>query len=285
MIEKVCLITGATRGLGKHLTYRFWKAGYSLCLISRSEVALADIVRSLPCAEGQQAFFYACDLACAEMVEDTVVKIKKSLPRLDVLVNNAAIQGPIGPTWENDIKAWRNTLQVNLLTPVILCHAFVPLMKRSEGGAIINLSGGGAASPRAYFGAYASAKAGLVRFSETLAVETRTLGIRVNCIAPGVMKTAMLNEVLEKGADFAGEHEYAIASKVFVEGGSSMDRVADLALFLASKEGCGVTGKLISAVWDNWEHWSDHLEELNSSDVYTLRRIAGRDRNMMWGDK
>ena len=285
MIEKICLITGATRGLGERLTFRFWKAGYSLCLVSRSEVDLAAVVRSLPFAKGQQVFFYACDLACADMVDDMVMKVNRSLPRLDVLVNNAAIQGPIGPTWENDIDAWRSTLQVNLLTPVTLCHSFVPLMKKSGGGAIINLSGGGAASPRAYFGAYASAKAGIVRVSETRAEETRTLGIRVNCIAPGAMKTAMLNEVLEKGEEFAGVTEYELARKVFHEGGSSMDRVADLALLLASKEGCSVTGKLISAVWDNWEHWPEHIDELNSSDVYTLRRIVGRDRNMMWGDK
>jgi 3-oxoacyl-[acyl-carrier protein] reductase len=64
-----------------------------------------------------------------------------------------------------------------------------------------------------------------------------------------------------------------------------MDRVAALALFLASDASKGITGKLISAIWDRWESWPDHLDELSSCDVYTLRRITGRDRNMMWGDK
>ena len=64
-----------------------------------------------------------------------------------------------------------------------------------------------------------------------------------------------------------------------------MDRVAALALFLASDASKGITGKLISAIWDDWEHWPEHLDELSSSDIYTLRRIAGRDRNMTWGDK
>ena len=99
------------------------------------------------------------------------------------------------------------------------------------------------------------------------------------------MKTAMLGEVLEKGAKASGEREYDIASKVFAEGGASMDRVADLALFLASDASSGITGKLISAVWDKWEDWPQHLDELNRSEVYTLRRIAGRDRGMTWGDK
>jgi 3-oxoacyl-[acyl-carrier protein] reductase len=124
-----------------------------------------------------------------------------------------------------------------------------------------------------------------VRFSETLAEETKPLGIRVNCIAPGAMKTGMLGEVLQKGAHAAGEREFAIASKVFAEGGASMDRVAELAQFLASDKSNGITGKLISAVWDDWEHWADHQDELSSSDAYTLRRIAGRDRGFTWGDK
>jgi predicted dehydrogenase len=151
-------------------------------------------------------------------------------------------------------------------------------MRESGGGSIINISGGGATSPRENFSSYATSKAAIVRFSETLAMETRGDGIRVNCIAPGAMKTSMLEEVIKKGNKVAGEKEYEIARKIIVEGGASMERVAELALFLASDESNGITGKLISAVWDNWKQWPEHLKELNESDVYTIRRIAGRDR-------
>jgi len=194
------------------------------------------------------------------------------------------VHGPIGPVWENDFAAWNQALQVDLLAPVALCKGLIPLMNGTSGGSIINLSGGGATGPRPNFSAYATAKAGLVRFSETIAEELKASGIRVNCIAPGAMKTAMLGELLSKG-DAAGERELSLASKVFEEGGASMDRVADLALFLAGDAGKGITGKLISAVWDDWEHWPEHLDELASSDIYTLRRIAGRDRGFDWGDK
>jgi 3-oxoacyl-[acyl-carrier protein] reductase len=203
---------------------------------------------------------------------------------LDVLVNNAATQGPIGPLLENDFLAWQRTVQVNLLAPVAFCQALIPLMKKMRGASIINLSGGGATGPRANFSAYATAKAGLVRFSETSAEELIPDGIRVNCIAPGAMKTDMLGEVLAKG-DAAGARERKLANKVFEEGGASMNRVADLALFIASDLSKGITGKLVSAMWDNWEHWPEHLQELSGSDAYTLRRIAGRDRGFTWGDK
>lgn len=175
-------------------------------------------------------------------------------------------------------------MQVNLFAPVVLCQGLIPLMKRPEGASIINLSGGGATGPRANFSAYATAKAGLVRFSETIAEELKDQGIRVNCIAPGAMKTAMLQEVLEKG-DAAGSREASLASEVFTKGGASMDRVADLVLFLASDASRGISGKLISAVWDNWEQWPQHSDEISQSDVYTLRRVAGRDRGFEWGDK
>jgi len=285
MTNKICLITGATRGLGEFLAHRFWDAGFNLALVASSEAGLVQLTNSLPERLGQEAIQFVCDLSDPVQLLALSTKIRATLPRLDVLVNNAAIQGPIGVLWENDFSLWQKTIQVNLFAPVALCQVAVPWMKEMGGGAIINLSGGGATGSRVNFSAYATAKAGLVRFSETLAEETKAVGIRVNCIAPGAMKTQMLSEVLEKGADSAGEREFAIANKVFAEGGASMNRVADLAVFLASDASKGITGKLISAVWDNWEHWSEHKDELSSSDVYTLRRIAGRDRGFLWGDK
>jgi len=285
MSAKFALITGASRGLGEILAQYFWDSGFSLCLVARGEVELKKIEHALPERKGQRIIRLVCDLADPALVSVLPPIVREWLPRLDVLVNNAAIHGPMGPLWENDFRLWQQAIQVDLLAPVALCSAFVPWMIETGGGSIINLSGGGATGPRVNFSAYATAKAGLVRFSETLAEETRQLNIRVNCIAPGAMKTTMLGEVLEKGAAAAGEQEFAFASKVFAEGGAPMDRVAALALFLASDASKGVTGKLISAVWDDWEHWPEHMDELSSSDVYTLRRIAGRDRGFTWGDK
>jgi hypothetical protein len=99
------------------------------------------------------------------------------------------------------------------------------------------------------------------------------------------MGTAMLEAIVIKGVKVAGKREYEAAVRVLSEGGASMQRVAELCHFLASDASSGITGKLVSAVWDDWEHWPEHLHELRTSDVYTLRRIAGRDRGFSWGDK
>ncbi len=283
-MTRFALITGGTKGLGVHLVRRFWLEGYSLVIVARNQGDIHIVLDDLPERNDQSAAPLVCDLADTKKVSALLDAIKATIPHLDVLVNNAAIQGPIGPLCENDLSAWQQTLQVNLFAPVALCQGLIPLMKRPDGASIINLSGGGATGPRANFSAYATAKAGLVRFSDTLAEELKGDGIRVNCIAPGAMRTAMLQEVLQK-VDAAGTREASLASEVFAKGGASMDRVADLALFLASDASKGISGKLISAVWDNWEQWPKHLDELSQSDVYTLRRIAGRDRGFVWGDK
>lgn len=281
---KIALITGASRGLGECFVRRFWNAGFTLCLVGRNKDSLKRISASLPHQNNQRIFLFDCDFSDIASVQSLPDSIKDQIQHMDVLINNAAIQGPIGPLWDNDVNEWKNTLQVNLFSPIILCRAFVPWMKETGGGSIINISGGGATSPRPNFSAYATAKSGLIRFSETLAVETKALGIRVNCIAPGAMQTEMLHEIVKKGEILAGKHEFDNAKNLIERGGSSMDKVANLALFLSSSMSNGITGKLISAVWDPWESLPEHLEDLDRTDIYTLRRIVPRDRGKNWGN-
>lgn len=278
------LITGASRGLGLHLVNRFWSSGWNVALVSRDGEALSKAIMSLPARPNQSTMIFSCDFSEANAVNHLIGELKEHLPRLDALINNAAIHGPIGPLLGSSMDKWNEAIQVNLLAPVTLCHGLIDLMSRFGGGSIINLSGGGATSPRANFSAYASSKVALVRFSETLAQEVSSQHIRVNCISPGPMKTALLEEVVARGVDASGELEFSVAENTLAGNGTSMDRVADLALFLTGKTGSAISGKLISAIWDNWALWPKHSEELKKSDAYTLRRIVGRERGMDWGD-
>jgi len=158
-------------------------------------------------------------------------------------------------------------------------------MKSRRRGKIIQLSGGGATNPMPRISAYAVSKAAIVRFAESLAEEVREFNIDVNSIAPGALNTRMLEEVLAAGPDKVGAEFFNRSVKQKQSGGAGLERGAALAVFLASDASDGITGKLISAMWDNWEHWPEHVTELGSSDIYTLRRIAGRDRGAAWGDK
>jgi NAD(P)-dependent dehydrogenase (short-subunit alcohol dehydrogenase family) len=280
-----CLITGACRGLGRKLATTYWQAGASLFLTARSSQALDGVAASLPARAGQNVAVFPADLADPEVPARIVDECRRFFASLEILVNNAATQGPIGVTWENDSQEWLRTIRVDLLAPVEICRLCVPWMAARRRGKVINLSGGGAASPRPRFSAYAAAKAALVRFSETLAEEARELGIDVNCVAPGAMDTDMLNAILTVGAEKSGAGEHRRAKDARKGGEDAMEKAAALCTFLASPASDGITGKLLSAVWDPWESLADHREDLAGSDVYTLRRILPKDRGWDWGDR
>ncbi len=281
---KRVLITGASRGLGREIAHAMWCAGATLLLAARSAEALRELATELAAGArgGQQVATVAVDLASPADVARLVEHARRTWDRLDVLVNNAAIVGPIGRAWENDWQAWQTALQVNLLAPVELCRALVPWMIKRGGGRIVNLSGGGATSPRPSFSAYATSKAALVRFSEVLAEEVQDANIQVNCIAPGAMNTAMNQAVLAAGPDKVGAVEYERARTLADKNGPLPAQAADLAVFLASPASDRITGKLISAVWDPWRNLGEHAHELQRSDIYTLRRIVPGDRGLKW---
>ena len=277
------LVTGATRGLGAALVAAFWAAGAHVAGVARSRESLSRLMNGLPAAGDQEFVPIAADLAEAEAPSHVAQAMAEQWDGLDVLINNAGIQGPVGPLETNPWQEWEETVRVNLLAPVQLCRLCLPWLGRGGHGRIISLSGGGATGPRPNFSAYATAKTGLVRFSETLAGEVRDRGITVNCIAPGAMGTDMLKGILALGPEKAGVQECQAAEKAMAAGETILRRAAQLAVFLASDAASGITGRLISAQWDPWTRLGERAEALQKSDIYTLRRIMPRDRGEDWG--
>ena len=261
---------------------RFWLEGASLLLTARSHAALADLAASLPAHGGQRVFVFSCDLADPDAPNLIARQMADRFGNLHVLVNNAAIQGPIGPSWTHSGSEWEEAIRVDFLSPAALCRRCIPLMKGDRRCKIINISGGGATSARPYFSAYAAAKTGLVRFSECLAAEIREMEIDVNCVAPGAMPTAMTDAILNAGPSSAGVEEYESAWKLRQRNASKIDRAVDLCVFLGSAASDGISGRLLSAVWDSWAQLPARREELEKSDVYTLRRITPKDRGFDW---
>jgi 3-oxoacyl-[acyl-carrier protein] reductase len=131
--------------------------------------------------------------------------------------------------------------------------------------------------------AYAASKAAVVRFGETLAEEVRPFGITVNAVAPGMLNTRLLDEVLAAGPEKVGQDYYDRAVEQKARGGAPIERAAELCVYLASAESGGISGKLIAAIWDPWETLDERASELQESDIYTLRRIVPADRGKSWG--
>jgi NAD(P)-dependent dehydrogenase (short-subunit alcohol dehydrogenase family) len=215
-------------------------------------------------------------------VKDFFDSIENELPALTGLVNAAGILGPKGMLDDIDTAEWVSTIHVNLIGTMLMCRAVLAGFRARSYGKLVNFSGGGATSPRPRFSAYAASKAAIVRFTENLAQELEGTGIFVNAIAPGAVNTRMLDEVLAAGPEKVGSSIFNDAQKQQREGGASPDRAAELCCMLLSHEGDGITGRLISAVWDHWESLPDRKQQLNGTDIYTLRRIVPRDRGLDW---
>ena len=122
-----------------------------------------------------------------------------------------------------------------------------------------------------------------MRFAETLAEEVRDDGIDVNSIAPGALATRLLDQALAAGPEAVGKDFHGRMVKTKAQGGTPLEKGAALAVFLGSAASDGITGKLLSAVWDPWETLAEHRDDLRQTDVYTLRRITPADRGLPWG--
>ena len=231
---------------------------------------------------GQRISAVVADVSDPNAVTQLVSTVKTQIPNLSGLVNGAGILGPMGDLDELDVDGWIETIQVNLIGTMLLCRAVLPHFRARGYGQIINFSGGGATSPRPRFGAYAASKAAVVRFTENLARELDGTGIFVNAIAPGAVNTRMLQEVLEAGPAKVGESAYRDALKQKTSGGTPADKAAALCVMLLAGQCDGVSGRLISAVWDPWASLPTRKEELAQSDIYTLRRIIPADRGLSW---
>jgi 3-oxoacyl-[acyl-carrier protein] reductase len=283
LINKVAVITGANRGLGETIAQAYAREGANLLLAAREAELLQTVAASLPRSADQRIEWQTADISKPEEVTALANQALELFGRIDILVNNAGVYGPIGFFEEVDWQEWCDAININLFGTVAMTRAVVPTMKKQSAGKIINLSGGGATAPLPRFSAYAASKAAVVRLTETMAHELASFNIDVNAIAPGALNTRLLDQVLEAGPEQAGEDFYRRSLKQREEGGAPLEVGADLAVFLASNESNGISGRLISAIWDDWKNFPQDLDRLKSSDVFTLRRIVPEDRG--WESK
>ena len=281
---RAALITGASQGLGRAIAEAYLREGASLALCARDGALLARTAEALrPLAgPGQRVLHRACDVSRRAEVEGLVAWAAAELPALDVLVNSAGVYGPKGPLEENDWDEWVRAIEIDLLGAALLFRTIIPVLKARGAGKIIQLSGGGATAPLPRLSAYAASKAAVVRLVETVAQELAPHHVDVNAIAPGALNTRMLDEVLAAGPAAVGEAFYRRSLEQKASGGAPLGKGAALAVFLASPASDGITGRLVSAVWDPWSALPGRKDELAASDVYTLRRIVPGDRGKDW---
>jgi len=280
------LITGATHGLGLALANSLISTGANIAICARTEAEISSLVESLNQIKDstQTIIGFKANVCNEEEVHEMYCKINERIGSIDTLVSNAGIVGPIGKFLEVDHKEWVNNVDVNFLGSVILIRKFLPDMLIKRHGKVIQLSGGGASNPLFGMSAYAASKSAIVRFIENLSIEYKDSGVYFNSVAPGMLKTRLLNEMLEAGPDKIGDILFEKSVSKSESSQDSSQKAVELIKFLISAAGNGVNGKLISAEWDNWLDWPSNLSKLEDSDIYTLRRITRKERTEIWGD-
>lgn len=281
------IITGANQGLGLAIAEAYVRAGANVLLCARDaeKLAAAQLEVAALAQTGQKVLALPADVANPADAERVVAVALQEFGALTILVNNAGVYGPKGALETVDWAEWTRAIEINLFGSVLMCRAVLPHFKAQRYGKIVQLSGGGATNPLPNISAYAASKAAIVRLAETLAEEVRADRIDVNSIAPGALNTRLLDEVLEAGPEKVGAAFYARAVQQKEQGGAPLSKGAELAVFLGAAASDGLTGKLISAIWDPWETLPAHDETLRQTDVYTLRRIVPKDRGLTWGER
>ncbi|MBU0529970.1 SDR family oxidoreductase [bacterium] len=278
--NKVAIITGGSRGIGRAIAEKFAREGCNLMLASRTKLELEKTAESIKKQFSVNVSICQTDIGNENEVMSMVRQTIAEFGNIDILVNNAAIIGPIGEISQINGKDFLNTLKNNIGGTVFCTKAVIPHMKRLNRGCIINFSGGGGLYPLPYYDAYSASKAAIVRLTENFALELEKYNINLTAISPGAVNTKMFDEQLMADKNSIGEKNWQDLQNRLSTGGDSIEKAPELALFIASKNRKELNGRVISAIWDNWEKISLQKDIVIDTDIFQMRRIVPKDRDV-----
>lgn len=270
--KKIAVVTGGARGVGRAIVEEFIKQGASVLICSRSR---EEVNKTCEEIDPNSKFLFGI-IADISKINDCKTLIDTAVKRfgtINILVNNAAIYGPIGLLETNSSTEWKKTIEINFLGTVFCSRYATPIMKKNKSGKIINIVGGGigGTNPLSRFSAYYSSKIALVGFTEVLAKELYDWNIQVNCVSPGAIKTQLIEYLLKQGKKNAGDEMYNQALETKKHGGDNPHLIAAMVAYLASSQSNHLTGRILSAKRETTEQLNKI--KIIQKNLFTLRRI------------
>lgn len=231
--DKVALITGASRGIGKAIAALFAQEGARVVIVATTEESAKKASAEIP-----GSLFYACDVSNKEQVDGLVTKVLEQFGTVDILVNNAGITRD-GLLMKMSEKDFDDVIAVNLKSVYNTCQALARCFLKARKGKIINISSVIGLTGNAGQVNYAAAKSGMIGLTKSLALEFGSRGIQANCIAPGFIETDMTKALTE-------EQKKAILVQVPLQRLGKPEEIAAAALFLASSLSDYITGQTLT---------------------------------------
>jgi len=229
--NRIAVVTGGAVGIGFAIAQRLATSGATVALWDRDQAALAKAQAAL----GGGTFTQALDVSDADAVARAAAATAQALGRIDVLVCSAGIAGPNHTTWEYPLDAWRQVIDVNLNGLFYCNRAVVPVMLKNDYGRIVNIASVAGKEGNPTASAYSASKAGVIGLTKSLGKELAKTGIRVNCVTPAAVRTAIFDQISQQHIDF-------MLSKIPMGRFGRVDEIAAMVCWLASEECSFSTG-------------------------------------------
>jgi 3-oxoacyl-[acyl-carrier protein] reductase len=269
---KFAVISGANSSLAQKIARRLARDGWSLLLGSRDKASLDGFASAIKDGFGTAVFTNELDVSSSDSVSEFCAHSRTLTEQIDGLVHTAAQLKPYGSILEVEPEGWIQSIDVNLAGAFRVMHAFSRVMVNQKSGVMTFLSGGGSTSPLPTLSSYAVAKAGVVRLVETISIELAPYNIKVNAVAPGVMNTKMVQEMVAGGQGLIDQTYMARMQSDLKTGVDSSEEASELVAWLMTQEVPGLTGRIISAIWDDWRTWDTQTSKFRDENIFTLRR-------------
>jgi NAD(P)-dependent dehydrogenase (short-subunit alcohol dehydrogenase family) len=247
---RVAIVTGGGRGIGRVIARRFAAEGAAVVVAARSENEIRQVVAEIQGAGGRASAVRA-DLAREADCQKIVDGARGAFGKVDILVNNAAIYGPVVPIENFPLRDWDQVMNVNLRAPMALSQLVLPEMYARQSGSILNISTVGAKLAFALSSAYTSSKAALIGLTHVMAAEAARKGVRVNAICPGpVTETKMSKDLTREFSDYfksgADETLKQMLQSILQGRPQTAEEIASAALFLVSDQATAITGQTLN---------------------------------------
>jgi NAD(P)-dependent dehydrogenase (short-subunit alcohol dehydrogenase family) len=239
---KVAIITGAGRGLGRASAIAMAKEGAAVVIVSRTLPDLEETAATIRAA-GADVLACRADVSNTQAVEGVVARTMERFGKIDILMNNAAIVGPLEPLFKVHTQAWNEVLATNLTGALLFSNAVLVHMIKRKSGKIINVTSGLGEIVMSPFGPYSITKAGLIHLTRIMAAEMKVYNIQINGLDPGEIDTRMQAEVRALGPEKLGDEVYDLCSGMKERGElKPPEAVVGLVVFLASEASDSFSG-------------------------------------------